>query len=77
MFRCVMLLVALMVSTVAQAQVVPASGDPTYLAVTSTTGPGGGLCSLPYCVNPQQGIPLNYFATSSRLLKNLVLERFS
>jgi hypothetical protein len=45
MFRCVVLLVALMVSTVAQAQVVPASGDPTYLAVTSTTGLGGGLCA--------------------------------
>jgi hypothetical protein len=54
----------LVFSTGAKAQVVPTSGDPTYLAVSSTINPGG-VCGAPYCVNPSNGIPLNYFATSS------------
>jgi trimeric autotransporter adhesin len=51
-------------ATVAKAQVVTPLTDPTYLAVVSTVNPGG-LCAPPYCVSNQQGIPLNYFATSS------------
>ena len=60
----VVLSFGLVFSTVAKAQIVTPLTDPAYLAVTSTGG-GGGVCGGGYCVNPQQGIPLNYFATAS------------
>ena len=44
-------------SQCANAQVQTALTDPTYLAVTSTSNPGG-ICGPPYCVNPNQGISL-------------------
>jgi hypothetical protein len=67
MYRCVTVLIVLFSSTGAMAQVVQASGEPTYLAVTSPNA--GGYCGPPppYCMNPQFGIPLNYYATSGSI----------
>jgi hypothetical protein len=63
MYRCVAVLIALFSSTGTMAQVVQASGDTNYLAVTSLN-PGVYCAGPSYCLNPQVGIPLNYFATS-------------
>jgi hypothetical protein len=60
----VVLSLSLGFSAVANAQVVTPLNDPTYLAVASTANPGG-VCAQPYCVNPRQGVPLDYFATAS------------
>ena len=64
MLRILFVFAVLTFATGATAQIVRPSGDPAYLAVTTTPG-GGGVCGSSYCVNPQKGIPLNYFATSS------------
>lgn len=37
----------------------------TYLAVTKITPGAGGVCTGAFCVDPGQGIPLSYFATSA------------
>lgn len=55
----------LILPNAAKAQVVSTLTDPTYLAVTSTVTPGGAVCGPTHCVNPQAGIPLNYFAAAS------------
>jgi hypothetical protein len=63
------IMVAIVLSSTAStsyAQVVTNLTDGTYLAVTSTNN-SGGVCAPPYCVSPQQGIPLNHFATSSQV----------
>lgn len=56
-------------SQCANAQVQTALTDPTYLAVTSTSNPGG-ICGPPYCVNPNQGISLDYFQAASTALNS-------
>ena len=66
----VVCLVALGFTSVANAQVVTTLTDPTYLAVTSTNN-AAGVCSPPYCVNPMQGIPLSYFATSASITNQI------
>ena len=60
-YRIVFFMVALMVSSTANAQVVTNLTDPTYLAVTTNYA----YCGFKYCVNSLQGIPLSYFATSA------------
>jgi hypothetical protein len=65
-YRVILFAAASVFSSVATAQVVTPLTDPTYLAVVSTANLSG-VCAQPYCVSPQQGIPLSYFATSAQL----------
>ena len=58
------LVTAVAISTTAEAQVVVAGPDPVYLAVTTPTC-AGGLGGATHCINPDNGIPLNYFATAA------------
>jgi hypothetical protein len=73
MARVVLFLLVLVFASSAKAQVVTTLTEPTYLAVTTnpTPGGGGGLCGPPYCVDPQQGIPLSYFATGASVTNQI------
>jgi len=51
-------------STPCLAQIVGVTPGTSYLAVSAPPS-GGGVCGATNCVNPDQGIPLNTFATSS------------
>ena len=64
MYRILVLIAAVATSNTAQAQVVVAGPDPVYLAVTTPTC-AGGLGGITHCINPDNGIPLNYFATTA------------
>jgi len=65
-----LLLVGLLFPTTGSAQIVTnITDDSTYLAVSSFVNPGG-VCAPPRCVNPQNGIPLNFFATTETVSAN-------
>jgi len=51
------------VSSAAEAQIVVSGPDPVYLAVTTLTC-NGGLGGSTHCISPENGIPLNFFATA-------------
>src|SRR5215813_7841835 len=51
------------------AQVTRDLTQPAYLAVNSTAA--GGVCAAPYCVNPQLGIPLDYYSVNSQVESRL------
>ena len=55
-------------STPCLAQIVSVTPGTSYLAVSAPPGAFGGVCGATgNCVNPDQGVPLNTFATSSNV----------
>jgi len=61
--RAISLFSLLTFASAASAQVVPTVAGQNYLAIVGDNNPGG-ICTGTICVNPGQGIPFSYFASS-------------